>query len=104
VTKFHERPEYFDSALAYMSAEITAQAVERAGLDHDRLRQDISTQTFDTINGPVRFTGVENVTTPTMLMQLQDGEAQTSGRGRRHRRRSSPRALGWTKSYMGLTC
>ncbi|HEX3503133.1 MAG TPA: amino acid ABC transporter substrate-binding protein [Xanthobacteraceae bacterium] len=76
VAKFHERPEYFDSALAYMSAEITAQAVGRAGLDHDKLRQDISIQTFDTINGPVRFQGVENVTTPTMLMQIQDGEAQ----------------------------
>jgi branched-chain amino acid transport system substrate-binding protein len=76
VAKFHERPEYFDSALAYMSAEITTQAVARVGLDHDKLRQDISTQTFDTINGPVRFEGVENITTPTMLMQLQDGEAQ----------------------------
>jgi branched-chain amino acid transport system substrate-binding protein len=76
VAKFHERPEYFDSALAYMSAEITAQAVGRVGLDHDKLREDFATQTFDTINGPVRFQGIENVTTPTMLMQIQDGEAQ----------------------------
>ena len=59
-----------------MSAEITAQAVGRVGLDHDKLREDIATQTFDTINGPVRFQGLENVTTPTMLMQIQDGEAQ----------------------------
>jgi branched-chain amino acid transport system substrate-binding protein len=74
VAKFKERPEYFDSALAYMSAEITEQAVGRVGLDRDKLRQEISTGTFDTINGPVKFKGVENVVTPTMLMQLQDGE------------------------------
>jgi branched-chain amino acid transport system substrate-binding protein len=76
VARFHERPEYFDSALAYMSAEITGEAVAKAGLDHDKLRQEISTDTFDTIDGPVSFKGVENVTTPTMVMQLQDGEAQ----------------------------
>ena len=76
VAQFHERPEYFDSALAYMSCEITEQAVARAGLDHDKLREDISTHSFDTIDGPVAFKGVENVRTPTMLMQLQGGEAQ----------------------------
>lgn len=76
VAKFKERPEYFDSTLAYMSAEITEQAVNAVGLDHDKLRKEISTATFDTINGPVKFKGVENVTTPTMLMQLQGGEAQ----------------------------
>jgi branched-chain amino acid transport system substrate-binding protein len=74
--KYNERPEYFDSALAYMSAEITEQAVAHVGLDHDKLRQEIGTATFDTINGPVKFKGVENVTTPTMLMQLQGSEAQ----------------------------
>jgi branched-chain amino acid transport system substrate-binding protein len=76
VAKFHQRPEYFDSALAYMSAEITQEAVAKVGLDHDKLQQEISTDTFDTIDGPVAFKGVQNVTTPTMLMQLQGGEAQ----------------------------
>jgi branched-chain amino acid transport system substrate-binding protein len=76
VARFHERPEYFDSALAYMSAEITQQAVAKAGLDHDKLRQEISTDTFETIDGPVAFNGVENAKTPTMVMQLQKGEAQ----------------------------
>ena len=76
VAAFHERPEYFDSALAYMSCEITEQAVNRAGLDRAKIREDISTHTFETIDGPVAFKGVENVLTPTMLMQLQGGEAQ----------------------------
>jgi branched-chain amino acid transport system substrate-binding protein len=76
VAQFKEKPEYFDTALAYMSAEITEQAVAKAGLDHDKLRQEIATATFDTIDGKVKFQGVENIITPTMLMQLQKGEAQ----------------------------
>jgi branched-chain amino acid transport system substrate-binding protein len=67
-------PDYLDSALAYMSCEILQQAVAVAGLDHDKLRQTIAATTFDTINGPVRFEGVENVVTPTAFLQLQGGE------------------------------
>jgi branched-chain amino acid transport system substrate-binding protein len=36
----------------------------------------IASDTFDTINGPVKFNGVENATTPTMFLQFQGGEAQ----------------------------
>ncbi|MDB6000024.1 MAG: hypothetical protein JWP52_1723, partial [Rhizobacter sp.] len=32
--------------------------------------------TFDTIDGPVRFQGVQNVTTPTMFLQYQQGKGQ----------------------------
>src|SRR5262249_10052483 len=76
VAKFNERPDYLDSALAYMSCEILEQAVAKAGLDKDKLREAISTGSFDTINGEVRFNGVENVVTPTMFLQFQKGEAQ----------------------------
>lgn len=76
VAKFNTRPDYLDSALAYMSVEILEQAVAKAGLDREALRQVIASTTFDTINGPVRFDGVENATTPTMFLQLQAGEAQ----------------------------
>jgi branched-chain amino acid transport system substrate-binding protein len=74
--KFGEPPDYLDSALAWMSIEILEQAVKTAGLDRDKIRQAISTETFDTIDGPVKFNGVENATTPTMLLQFQKGEAQ----------------------------
>ncbi len=74
--KTGEAPDYLDAVLAYMSAEILEQAVAKAGLDKDALRETISTETFDTINGPVRFEGVQNVTTPTMFLQFQDGAAQ----------------------------
>jgi len=67
-------PDYLDSALAYMSCEILQQAVAVAGLDHDKLRETISSTTFDTINGPIKFEGVENALTPTAFLQLQDGE------------------------------
>jgi branched-chain amino acid transport system substrate-binding protein len=74
--KFNEPPDYLDSALAWMSIEVLEQAVKKVGLDKDKLRQEIASDTFDTINGPVKFNGVENVTTPTMYLQFQKGEAQ----------------------------
>lgn len=76
VAKFDMRPDYLDSVLAYMSMQILEQAVAVAGLDKDRLREVISTETFQTINGPVKFDGVQNATTPTMLLQLQNGVAE----------------------------
>ncbi|MEX1304445.1 MAG: amino acid ABC transporter substrate-binding protein [Rhodovibrionaceae bacterium] len=71
-----EEPDYLNSALAYMSLEILEQAVAEVGLDKDGLRDYISSRTHETINGPVKFEGVQNVTTPTMFLQFQDGDAQ----------------------------
>lgn len=71
--RFGEAPDALDSALAYTSMEILEQAVAKAGLDHEALRAEIASGTFDTINGPVRFEGVENVMTPTAFLQIQDG-------------------------------
>jgi branched-chain amino acid transport system substrate-binding protein len=76
VAKFNANPDYLDSALAYMSCEILQQAVAKAGLDKAKLREAISTATFDTINGPVKFEGVQNATTPTSFLQFQNGQAQ----------------------------
>ena len=76
VKHFGVTPDYLDVALAWMSTEILQQAVAKAGLSHDKLREVISTSTFDTIDGPVKFDGVQNVSTPTMFLQFQKGEAQ----------------------------
>jgi len=73
VAKYKEPPDYLDSALSFEAGEITEQAVAKAGLDHEKLRQVISTETFDTIDGPVKFDGVVNVSTPTMFLQYQGG-------------------------------
>jgi branched-chain amino acid transport system substrate-binding protein len=76
VKKFNESPDYLDVPLAYMSCEILAQAVAKVGLDKAKLRNEIATATFDTIDGPVKFDGVQNVSTPTMFLQIQDGRTQ----------------------------
>ena len=76
VKKYHEEPDYLDSVLGYMSCEILEQAVAKAGTDHAKLRHVISTETFQTINGPVKFKGVENVITPTSFLQIQHGTLQ----------------------------
>jgi branched-chain amino acid transport system substrate-binding protein len=74
--RFNQPPDYLDVPLAYMSCEILAQAVAKAGLNKDKLRAEIASATFDTIDGPVKFDGVQNVSTPTMFLQIQDGKAQ----------------------------
>ncbi len=74
--KTNENPDYLDAVLTYMSAEILEQAVAKAGLDKEALRKTISTETFSTINGPVKFNGVQNDVTPTMFLQFQNGEIE----------------------------
>ncbi|VTU46697.1 Leucine-, isoleucine-, valine-, threonine-, and alanine-binding protein precursor (plasmid) [Variovorax sp. SRS16] len=74
--KFNENPDYLDSAEAYVSCEILQQAVAKAGLDKAALHDAISTGTFDTIFGAIKFTGVENQSTKTGFLQLQNGVPQ----------------------------
>jgi branched-chain amino acid transport system substrate-binding protein len=76
VAKYGEAPDYLDVALAWESAEILQQAVAKAGLDKDKLRSTIASGTFDTIDGPVAFDGVQNRLTPTMFLQFQNGTGQ----------------------------
>jgi branched-chain amino acid transport system substrate-binding protein len=76
VAKFKEAPDHLDSALAFMSCEILEQAVAKAGLNREKVKQAIASMTFDTINGPVKFTGVENSVTPTAFLQIQDNTIQ----------------------------
>ncbi|HEX7007077.1 MAG TPA: amino acid ABC transporter substrate-binding protein [Alphaproteobacteria bacterium] len=74
VKKFNEEPDYLDSVESYVSCQILEQAVAKAGLDKDKLRETISTATFDTIRGPVKFDGVQNAITPAGLLQIQGKE------------------------------
>jgi branched-chain amino acid transport system substrate-binding protein len=71
VKKFKTEPDYLDSVEAYVSCEILEQAVAKAGLNHDALRKTISSTTFDTIRGKLKFNGVANATTPAGLIQIQ---------------------------------
>ncbi len=74
--RFNEAPDNLDSVVSYMSAEILQQAVEKVGLNHEKIREAIATGTFDTINGPVRFKGATNVGTPNGYLQIQKGVPQ----------------------------
>ena len=76
VKKFGEDPDFLNSALAWMSLEILEAAVAKNGLDKEKIRQTISTETFDTINGRVKFEGVQNAVTPTAFVQYQKGRLQ----------------------------
>lgn len=76
VKKFNEEPDYLNSALAWMSLEILEAAVAKNGLDKAKIRDFVSTQTFDTINGKVKFEGVQNAVTPTAFVQTQNGKLQ----------------------------
>lgn len=76
VKKFNEEPDYLNSALAWMSLEILEAAVAKNGLDKAKIRDFVSTQTFETINGKVRFDGVQNAITPTAFVQTQNGKLQ----------------------------
>jgi branched-chain amino acid transport system substrate-binding protein len=69
--KFKDAPDYLDSSLSYESCEILQEAVAKVGLDHEKLKNEFATDTFDTIDGPVKFNGVVNATTPTMFLQYQ---------------------------------
>ncbi len=60
-------PDFLDCVVSYISAEILQQAVEKVGLDHEKIREAIAGDTFDTINGPVKFTNGENLSLPAGL-------------------------------------
>ncbi len=74
--KFGEEPDYLNSALAWMSLQILETAVAKHGLDKNKIRDMVSRETFDTINGKVKFDGVQNTITPTAFVQIQKGKLQ----------------------------
>ena len=59
-----------------MSLEILETAVAKNGLDKEKIRAMVSTETFETINGKVKFEGVQNAITPTAFVQYQKGKLQ----------------------------
>ena len=76
VKKFGEDPDYLNSALAWMSLEILESAVAKNGLNKEKIRAFVAKETFETINGKVKFDGVQNSITPTAFVQYQKGKLQ----------------------------
>ncbi len=77
VAKFNQKPDYLNSVLAYAGCQIMEQAIEGVGsFDWEKLRDYIANNEFQTINGPIKFTGLENLRTPSMILQWQKGELE----------------------------
>lgn len=76
VKKFGEDPDYLNSSLAWMSLEILESAVAKNGLNKEKIREFVAKETFETINGKVKFDGVQNSITPTAFVQYQQGKLQ----------------------------
>jgi branched-chain amino acid transport system substrate-binding protein len=74
--KFNEAPDYLDTISSYASCEITQAAVAKVGLNHEKIRETIASDTFDTINGPIKFNGAANAITPAGYLQIQKGVAE----------------------------
>lgn len=70
--KFNTKPDPLNSVLAYTACQILEQAVEKVGsFNWDKIRDYIAENEFQTINGPVKFSGAENMRTPSMILQWQ---------------------------------
>ena len=77
VAKFNKKPDYLNSTLAYASCQIVEQTIEKVGsLDWKNMRDYIAAHEFQTINGPMKFSGTENTRTPSMILQWQKGELE----------------------------
>lgn len=77
VAKFNKKPDYLNSVLAYTECQIVQQTIEKVGsFDWEQMRDYIASHEFQTINGPIEFTGLENKRTPSMILQWQKGELE----------------------------
>jgi len=74
VKRWQKEPDRWASAHAWAGLQILQAAVEKVGLDRKALRDYIASNEFDTIIGKIRFKNGENVTTPGVVSQWQNGE------------------------------
>ncbi len=72
--RYKTEPDRWASAHTWASLQIMQQAVDKVGLDRKAIRDYIASTQFDTVIGPVKFNGSEDVTTPGMVLQWQKGE------------------------------
>ena len=74
VKRWQKEPDRWASAHAWAGLQILQTAVEKVGLDRKAIRDYIANNEFDTIIGKIRFKNGENVTTPGVVSQWQNGE------------------------------
>jgi branched-chain amino acid transport system substrate-binding protein len=76
VARFGKEPDRWASGHCWAALQVLQQAVAKVGLDRKAIRDYIASQTFQTVVGPIRFEGGENVATPGTVSQWQAGEFQ----------------------------
>ncbi len=70
----HGRPPCnWSTAFGYGTLQIYEQAIEKVGLNREKLRDYIAANTFDTVYGPIKFTDYFNVDHPSYIGQWQKG-------------------------------
>jgi branched-chain amino acid transport system substrate-binding protein len=74
VARWKKEPDRWASAHAWAGLQILQQAVAKAGLDRKKIRDYIASTEFDTVIGKIRFRNGENVSTPGVVSQWQNGE------------------------------
>jgi branched-chain amino acid transport system substrate-binding protein len=74
VKRWNMNPDDKDSSIAFISCQVLEQAVKKAGLDPEKLRAELSSGTFDTLMGPVKY-NEQNVNTGASpgFNQIQNG-------------------------------
>jgi branched-chain amino acid transport system substrate-binding protein len=73
VKRWNMPPDDKDSSIAYISCQVLEQAVKNAGLDPEKVRAELSSATFDTMMGKVKY-NEQNVNTsaPPGFIQMQN--------------------------------
>jgi branched-chain amino acid transport system substrate-binding protein len=74
VKKFNKEPDRWASGHAWAGLQILQQAIEKVGLDRKAIRDYVAATEFQTVVGPIRFQGSENITTPGTIGQWEKGE------------------------------
>jgi branched-chain amino acid transport system substrate-binding protein len=74
VKKFNKEPDRWASGHAWAGLQIMQQAIEKVGLDRKAIRDYLAATEFQTVVGPIRFEGSENITTPGTIGQWEKGE------------------------------
>jgi branched-chain amino acid transport system substrate-binding protein len=76
-SRWKKNPDYLDSIESYVGCQILEQAIDKTGsLNKKKIRDVIASDEFKTVTGPVKFTGPENLKTPSMWLQWQKGELE----------------------------
>jgi branched-chain amino acid transport system substrate-binding protein len=72
--KYKKQPDAVNGSLGYMPCQIMEQAIEKTGsLDRQKLRDYIAANEFQTVQGPVKFSGSENARAVAGILQWQKG-------------------------------